>query len=282
MENKKKYELARVNFTQQPFLPIFSEVLQKQPWVYYGEDNLMPIYLVSRYNNSAIHKAIITAKQHQIVGDGLVSLNNPMATVNLINNKENVYDVFKKCALDYVLFGGFALNVVWSRDRQSIAEIYHIDFTKLRSGKINPETDEVDSYYYSHDWAYPRKYIPEEFPSFAQDADNPSQIYYYKDYSPNLSYYPHPDYSGGLASIEIDVNIKEFHARNLQNGMLPSLWIDFVNGVPGEEEQRLITRALEEQYSSVNNAGRPIISFSESAELSPNTIYAIKYYLNIK
>ena len=269
MENKKKYDLQRVNFTQQPFLPIFSEVLLKQEWVYYGEDNLMPIYLISRYNNSAIHKAIVTAKQHQIVGDGLVSLNNPMATVNLINNKENVYDVFKKCALDYVLFGGFALNVIWSRDRQSIAEIYHIDFSKIRSGKINPETDEVDSYFYSHDWAYPRKYIPERFPAFSQDADNPSQIYYFKDYSPNLTYYPHPDYSGGLASIEIDVNIKEFHARNLQNGMLPSLWIDFVNGVPGEEEQRLITRALEEQYSSVNNAGRPIISFSESAELSP-------------
>ena len=267
MENKKNM-LKRLDFTQQPFLPIFNEVVQKQDWVYYGEDNLMPIYLISRYNNSAIHKAIVTAKQHQIVGDGLVSLNNPMATVNLINNKENVYDVFKKCALDYVLFGGFALNVIWSRDRSQIAEIYHMDFSKIRSGKIN-EDDEVTHYYYSYDWGNIRKYIPEVFPAFAQDAENPSQIYYFKDYSPNLTYYPHPDYSGGLASIEIDVNIKEFHARNLQNNMLPSLWIDFVNGVPGEEEQRLITRALEEQYSSVNNAGRPIISFSESSELAP-------------
>jgi hypothetical protein len=51
--------------------------------------------------------------------------------------------------------------------------------------------------------------------------------------------------------------------------MLPSLWIDFVNGIPDEENQRLMTRALEEQYSSVNNAGRPIISFNESPELSP-------------
>ena len=267
MENKKNM-LKRLDFTQQPFLPIFNEVVQKQDWVFYGEDNLMPLYLISRYNNSAIHKAIVTAKQHQILGDGLVSLNNPMATVNLINNKENVYDVFKKCALDYVLFGGFALNVIWSRDRQSIAEIYHVDFSKIRSGKINDD-DEVEEYFYSFDWGNIRKYIPQRFPSFSQNADDPSQMYYFKDYSPNLTYYPHPDYSGGLASIEIDVNIKEFHARNLQNGMLPSLWIDFVNGVPGEEEQRIITRALEEQYSSVNNAGRPIISFSESADLSP-------------
>jgi hypothetical protein len=72
-----------------------------------------------------------------------------------------------------------------------------------------------------------------------------------------------------MAAIEIDINIKEFHSNNLKNGMLPSLFISFNNGIPGEEEQRILTRALEEQYSSVNNAGRPIISFNESKELSP-------------
>jgi hypothetical protein len=51
--------------------------------------------------------------------------------------------------------------------------------------------------------------------------------------------------------------------------MLPSLWINMNNGIPGDEEQRLVTRALESQFTSVNNAGRPIISFNESKELSP-------------
>jgi hypothetical protein len=51
--------------------------------------------------------------------------------------------------------------------------------------------------------------------------------------------------------------------------MMPSLWINMNNGIPGEEEQRLVTRALESQFSSVNNAGRPIISFNESKELGP-------------
>lgn len=51
--------------------------------------------------------------------------------------------------------------------------------------------------------------------------------------------------------------------------MMPSLWINMNNGIPGEEEQLLVTRALESQFTSVNNAGRPIISFNESKELSP-------------
>jgi hypothetical protein len=269
MEEKKKYQLGKLSFTQEPILPIFSEVFNRSPFVYYGEQNQMPAYLISRYNNCAIHKAVITSKVEQIMGDGVVSINNPMATVNLLNGKENVEDVMRKCALDLVLFGGYSLNVIWSRDRQSIAEIYHIDFSRVRSGKINAETDEIDKYYYSADWANIKKFPVQEYDSFNQEDGNPSQIYYYKQYSPSNSYYPAPDYSGGMAAIEIDINIKEFHSNNLKNGMLPSLFISFNNGIPGEEEQRLLTRALEEQYSSVNNAGRPIISFNESKELSP-------------
>lgn len=268
-EEIKKYQLGKVEFTQEPLLPIFSEVLNRLDYVLYGEGNNMPQYLISRYNNSAIHKAIITSKKEQILGDGIVSLNNPMATVNFINESENVMDVLEKCALDLVLFGGFALNVIWSRDRKSIAEIYHCDFSRLRSGKINPDTDKIEKYYYSPDWSNIKKFPPIEYPAFNQEAGDPSQIYYYKQYSPSQSYYPHPDYSGGLASIEIDVNIKEFHANNLKNGMMPSLWINMNNGLPGDEEQRIITRALEGQFSSVNNAGRPIISFNESKELAP-------------
>jgi len=268
-EEKQKYQLNRVNFRQEPILPKFTEVFQRVPYVYYGENNLMPQYLITRFNNSAIHKAIVTSKVNQIMGDGVVSINNPMASINLINKKENVSEVMKKCALDLVLFGGYSLNVIWSRDRQTIAEIYHIDFSRVRCGKINPETDEIEKYYYSADWTNLKKYPVEEYDTFNQEDGEPSQILYYKQYQPSNSYYPNPDYSGALAAIEIDVNIKEFHSNNLKNGMLPSLFIDFVNGVPDEEQQRLMTRALEEQYSSVNNAGRPIISFSEGPELSP-------------
>lgn len=266
---QKKYSVSHLQFRQEPLLPIFSETFNRQPWVSYGENNQMPQYLISRYNNCAIHKAVITSKREQICGDGIVSLNNPMATVNLINPKENVMDVYRKCALDLVLFGGYSLNVIWSRDRQTIAEIYHLDFSRVRCGKINPETDEIEKYYYSADWTNIKKFPYKEYDKFSQKDGDASQIFYYKSYSPNNSYYPHPDYSGGLAAIEIDVNIKEFHANNLKNGMNPTLWINMNNGVPGEEEQRLITRGLESQFSSVNNAGRPIIAFNESKELSP-------------
>jgi hypothetical protein len=54
--------------------------------------------------------------------------------------------------------------------------------------------------------------------------------------------------------------------------MVPSLWINYNNGIPGEEEQRILVRALEEQYGGTDNAGQAIISFNESKEQSPDIV----------
>ena len=266
-ENIKKSEFQKISF-QVASIPVFSEVLQRSPWVYYGENNLLPQYFIGLYDNCAIHKAVVTSKVNQIMGDGLVSLNNPMATVNLINPKENVSEVMKKCTLDFMLFGGFALNVIWSKDHKSIAEIYHVDFSRVRSGKLNDD-DEIEHYYYSSDWTNIKKYVPEEYPAFNQNNKDESQIYYFKCYQPSLTYYPIPDWSAGQRAIEINVESLNFHMNNLRKGMVPSLWINYNNGIPGEEEQRTLVRALEAQYGGTDNAGQAIISFNESKELSP-------------
>jgi hypothetical protein len=268
MSEEVKKTFHKINF-QAASVPVFSEVLQRYPWVYYGENNMLPQYFIELYDNCAIHKAVIMSKVNQILGDGLVSLNNPMATINLVNGTETVTEVMRKCALDYMMFGGFALNVIWTKDHKSIAEIYHLDFSRIRSGKINPETDKVENYYYSAHWYDTRKYPPTEIKAFDQNERDPNQIVYFKNYTPSMSYYPIPDWSAGQRAIEIDIETKNFHMNNLRRGMVPSLWINYNNGIPGEEEQRILVRALEEQYGGTDNAGQAIISFNESQEQSP-------------
>ena len=252
--------------------PVFSEVFTKYPWVSWGESNLMPNYLLDQYNNCAIHKAVIISKMNQILGDGIVSLNNPMSVVHLVNGKENIEEIIRKCTLDFLVFGAFAVQVIWSVDRQQIAEIYHMDMSRIRMGKLDEETDEQKCYYYSPDWTNIRKYPPVEIKAFNQKEKDPNQLYVYKAYQPNQTYYPVPDYSGAMAAIAIDVEVKNFHTNNLRRGMAPSLWINYVNGVPDIEEQRVLSRALHSQYSGTDQAGQAIISFNESKELSPEII----------
>jgi hypothetical protein len=271
MSELKKFELAKIDFKTATF-PIFAEVLARQPWVYFGVNNLLPQYFINLYDNCAIHKAIIKSKVNQIMGDDVYSDNNPAAVFELVNADENITDIMRKCALDFMLFGGFALNVVWTRDRSKIAEIYHLDFSRVRSGKVNPDTDKVDRYYYSPYWEDTKKYPPQDFPAFSKKEKDPVQIFYFKIYQPGLTYYPVPDWSAGQRSIEIDVEIKNFHMNNLRQGMVPSLWINYNNGIPGEEEQRILVRALESQYGGSDNAGQAIVSFNESKEQSPEIV----------
>jgi hypothetical protein len=170
-----------------------------------------------------------------------------------------------------MLFGGFSLQIIKTRDGKGIAEIYHLDFSRVRSGKLNEE-DKIESYFYSPHWKDTRKYQPQEYPAFNMDAKGDTQIYYYKTYIPSMSYYPVPDWSAGQRSMEIDIETKNFHMNNLRSGMVPSLFINMNGGIPGEEEQRILTRALEEQYAGTDNAGQAIISFNESKDTAPEII----------
>ena len=138
MSELKKFQLKNVQF-HRATVPVFAELMQKTPWVYYGNDNLLPQYFINLYDNCAIHKAVVNSKVNQIMGDGLVALNNPMAVVNLVNDYETIEQVMRKCTLDYMMFGGFALQVIWSKDHKSIAELYHLDFSRIRSSKLKPD-----------------------------------------------------------------------------------------------------------------------------------------------
>jgi hypothetical protein len=271
MSEIKKSNFKNIQFSRAT-LPVFAEVLQKFNWVFYGLDNLLPQYFIDLYDNCAIHKAVVTSKVNQILGDGIVSEDNPSAVTDFVNPKQDITDIIKRCTLDFILFGGYCVNVIWSRDRKSIAEIYHVDFSRIRSGKISVLTDEVYCYYYSANWRDPKKYPPIEIKSFNPNEEDPSQLFYFKTYMPSMSYYPVPDWSAGQRAIEIDIETKNFHMNNLRKGMVPSLWINYNNGIPGEEEQRILVRALEEQYGGTDNAGQAIISFNESKEQSPDIV----------
>jgi len=271
MSELKKFELQKIQF-HRATLPIFAEIMQRTPWVYYGVDNLLPQYFIGLYDNCAIHKAVINSKVNQIMGDGLVALNNPMAVINLVNDYETIDQVMRKCVLDYMMFGGFAIQVIWTKDHKSIAELYHLDFSRIRSSKLPIGEDRVESYWYCSDWANWKKNPPAEYPAFNQDNKDEAQIYYFKTYVPSMTYYPVPDWSAGQRAIEIDIESKNFHMNNLRKGMVPSLWINYNNGIPGEEEQRILVRALEEQYGGTDNAGQAIVSFNESKEQSPEIV----------
>ena len=245
-------------------LPKIQEVRGKE-YIKFGAANLFPQELIELYNTSAMHATAVNSITDGVKGEGLALVGGEYMNTN----GETLDEIFEKISLDYVLFGGYSINVVWSKEGTKIAELYHIPFANVRSGKIDPDTDKVEEYYYSVDWKNERKHKPVAYKSFDptdNKKDNASQIFYCFKYQPGNAVYPFPAYIAGLTDIDVDARVSRFHSQNLKQGLAPSMFLKFNNGIPSEEERRVIYNEIDNTFSGEENAGRFFLSFSEGSD----------------
>ena len=201
--------------------PEFTQEKNKK-YVNYGSDNLYPLYLVDLFNRSAKHNAILTGKQTYVYGSGL-SIEGTWDLFVNANRFDSLTEIFGKCILDKLLYGGYALQIIWDRAGQNIAEIYHMDFSKIRSNVDNTE------FFFSNDWADPRAKT-KPYKVFNPDKKIGTQIYYYRDYRPATQTYPLPEYIGAIPYVECDVEIANYHRSNLHNEFFFGGILSFNNG----------------------------------------------------
>ena len=252
-------------------LPTFVELVGKK-WIMYGEDNLYPQFVAGLFMKSAMNRTAIQSKLDGVLGQGLRTRNPEHEyLLKRINKYESWNDVFEKVALDYITFGGLAMNPIWSNDGETVAEAYHMDFTKVRSGVWVADLDKPEYYYYSSDWGQYRKFRPIEYCAYdpARSLDHPSQVMYFFDYEPGHLFYPLPSYAGGLNDIQIDVEVSKLHLSNLANGMFPGLFISLNNGIPDPEAREEIYDELTMAFRGSENAGKAFIAFCDDKEHAP-------------
>lgn len=249
--------------------PKITEVKNKD-WVAYGEDNNYFQYLIDRYNGSPTNNAIINAISAMIFGKGLDATNSNQKPdeyakmVSLFNN-----DCVRKLCYDLKLMGQCAMQVIYSKDRKSVAQVEHFPVETLRAEKAN-DKGEIEAYYYFNDWS---KYRPQDkakrIPAFGMSNEN-IEIMYVKPYRAGFFYYSSVDYQGGLQYCELEEEIGNFHLNNILNGMSPSMLINFNNGVPNEEERELIEQRIYQKFSGTSNAGKFILAFNDNADTAAN------------
>ena len=262
--------------------PSISEVRGKD-FMYFGGRNLFPQRLIELYDTSAMHHTCVDSITAGIIGSGIEIIGteyiNPMG--------ETINEIFEKVALDYTLYQGYAINVIWNKERTKIAEMYHLPFANVRSGKPDEE-DKVNEYMFSTDWSNLRKYPYDTYKAFdATDnkGDNASQIFYFYGYTPGNEVYPLPAYTAALNDIYLDAQVSRFHSNNISNGLAPSMFVQFRNGVPTPEERRDVYKEIERTFTGTENAGRFFLSFSEPGkemEVTPIDSANDDYYLTLE
>ncbi len=245
----------------------YAEMPSNEGYVAYGDDNLFPQYLIDLYKSSATHNALCTSIAYMIFGDG-VQADSLEARLKI--EEWGLQDEVRKACLDLKIQGGFALEVVYSIDRTTISKVRHCPFENIRSGEVDND-EKVNYLYYSKDWA-DKQCEPQLVCSFNPEkaVEHPVQILYVKPFSPGSYYYPKPDYIGSIDYIELDKEIGKYHINNIKNGLAPSFTIHFKNGVPASEERRKIRNDIERQLAGATNAGKFIVTYSDSPDRKPD------------
>jgi hypothetical protein len=165
--------------------------------------------------------------------------------------------------------GSCAMQIIYSKDRTKVAQVEHFPIETLRAEKCNEKGD-IEAYYYFKDWANIKPTDePKRIPCFGYSRES-IEIYVVKPYRAGFYYYSPVDYQGGLQYSELEEEISNYHLNNILNGLAPSMLINFNNGVPNEEQRRLIENRIYEKFSGSSNAGKFILSFNDNADAQAN------------
>ena len=268
-----KFNAVPIKFSNDK-IPVFAEPKKgqedKQPYVKYGEENNYPEFLNTLFSRSAKHNSIITAKQLYISGQKLEFNTEGLeekqiakfkAYIDSPNPYETLYDIVKKVALDIELFGGAYVHVIYAKNKKDIAEIYHKDYTAVRSNKDNTE------FYLSDNWLNEdgtENMKPEwvTVPAYGKEGAKEA-ILYVKEYRPNLKTYTIPGYIGAIPAIITDAEIANFHRAAIQNGFMGGTLLVFKNGIPSDEEMKTIERQLKKKFTGTDKANSLVIDFTD-------------------
>ena len=229
-------------------------------YVQYGDRNDYPIYLVELFNKSAKHNAIVKSKVHYITGNGWKGNDQAETFIQKVNRMESLDDLSRKVSLDTELFGGYYLEIIWSEMKQ-LAEIWHLDYTKVRTNKDNTQ------FWYKEDWT-DRNEKSLIYTAFNPNNPTGKQILYVKEYRPNMGIYSLPGYFGALNYIESDIEISKHVLGNAQTGFSASKLITLPNGEPSDEEKRNIEKRFSNRFSG-SDGKKFILAFVNDSARKP-------------
>ena len=239
---------------------------RNEDWVGYGVDNNYFGFLIERYNGSPTNNAIINGISEMIYGKGLDATNSnrkPEQYAKMISLFHK--DCVRKLCYDLKLMGQCSMQVIYSKDRKTIAQVEHIPVENLRAEKCN-EKGKIEAYYYSDNWTTRKKSDPLKRISAFGCSKDAIEILYVKPYRAGYKYYSSPDYAGGVQYAELEEEISNYHLNNIMNGLAPSMLIQFNNGTPNAEERQMLENRIAQKWSGTSNAGKFILAFNDNPE----------------
>ena len=251
-------------------------------YYYWGKKNDYPQFLLDLKENSPIHSVACDMTVSMSYGEGvrIEGLGNV-----LVNQTESISTLYYKILYSFYLFGGYALEVIWNRERTAIAGYYFIPFQNVRVGKMSPDALYPDTFYVCENWDDVRNNPIIEYGAVDADNKEQRQLFYWTRYVPsNNKVYPLVPYQSGINAIILEGDIFSWHRKALDSNLTPQLFVQlFGNPTPSEREN--IKDQLVKAYTG-EDGQKLMLGFAsspeEAAQITPiASTVGDNYYVDI-
>lgn len=235
---------------------IVPEIVDKKTskgYVNWGEDNKLPEYLWDSYLKCSNLQSIVNTVSDYIVGSGIES-----TYTFLSDEDETIEEVVKKITLDYILFGGFAIECI----RNAKGDVVRVNYQNVMNVRVD---EELTTAYLSNRWgSWSGKNII-TLPLFDKREKQPHFLLYFRgNITRNIN--PIPIWVSALKSVEVLNQTRTFNLNNITNNFSGGSVISFNGTQLKSKEMKEIKEKLEAGYTGTENAGKMLVVNNPNGE----------------
>jgi hypothetical protein len=244
------------------------------PFLDYDNNFLDLFYEV--YSTSPTNRCILEQKISMVCGDGFYptakrrlflppneltddQIEQLDTLLSDVNKSENIYDIFKKVATDFVIYGNAYVEMIRG-ERGGVAYFkqYHIPFAWGRIAKtegVTPERIGISQKWIEDDLQPDDlKELP-LYPNWEQTENGGERtVIHIKDYNTRFLYYGLPDWVAAVVWGELEYRIAKYNQSKFKNGFFPSSLIQFFGAATQEEASKLLERFKSKMTDTENNS----------------------------
>ena len=238
-------------------------------WVNWGLKNNYCNILLDLYNQSPTHRSAVNFAMMSILGNGVDFEQMGLNGDEVVPNYSQSWDeIIKSLALDYILYGSYALQIIMNKDGKTFS-FYHMPLDKVRWTEYD-EDGQITQYMISNDWTALGQNPPFAIDAFDMRDDfkidkGKPYLYVYRTYSPTMTYYTQPHYAAAIKAIQAEIEYCNYDLKNIVNGFAPSGVLTLPE-VETDEQREAIINNVTRMFQGSDNANSVMITFRSNVE----------------
>lgn len=200
----------------------------------YDSDNNLPGRLAMMYELSPTLGGVLNRLANYVHGEGLaIVCDDPSQKAKAEKwadnwgNQMGASEIFRRHALDYMIYGGFCMELAWYQ-AQELASCFYTPWAFCRIG-FDPQTQKDGKQqrvlYISPDWQHYEatnwQFKPEIGLLYDGQPSEENSYLYHRRYTPGFDYYPLPLWFAAYSSAVLEFELIKFMTAHAVNAFAP-------------------------------------------------------------